>query len=59
MKICLHQVFRPQGKNYSRPHGVGECSECKYDPEKNKECKKFSPINFEVVDNESTLTKDD
>jgi hypothetical protein len=50
MKICLHQAFRPERKNLSNPPGVGECFDCEYNPEENKNCKKYVSINIQIVD---------
>jgi hypothetical protein len=49
MKKCLHQVFRSK-KISNRQPGVGVCIECEYDPEENKKCKRYTPVNFMVID---------
>jgi len=50
MKRCLHQVIRPKNKNNCRPLGVGECISCEHDEEENKKCKKYTPVNFTIID---------
>ncbi|MFH1064012.1 MAG: hypothetical protein V1729_02955 [Candidatus Woesearchaeota archaeon] len=40
---CLHQVFSSRG-GYIPIEGVGNCSECEYDPENNVKCRMFYPI---------------
>ena len=55
MKRCLHQIIKPSRKNLRNPPGIGECVDCKYDPKENKKCKKYTPVNLEVV----TCTNDD
>ena len=50
MKRCLHQVVRSTRKDLSKIEGVGECVECEYDEEENKKCKKYTPINFTIVE---------
>lgn len=47
MKRCLHQILRPKRKSLSRPHNVGECITCEYDPEENKKCSQYTPITLE------------
>jgi len=55
IKICLHnkkgQKQRPGDS--IQLEGEGNCYECDYDPENNKNCRKFYPITiqtFEVID---------
>lgn len=52
MKIqrCLHQIVRPKRKNLKNVEGVGECVECEHDEEKNKICKKYTPVNILIED---------
>jgi hypothetical protein len=52
MKRCLHQVFRPERKSTNNPPEVGECSECEYNPEENKKCKKFREITIMEIEDE-------
>lgn len=55
MKRCLHQLKRPDRKDLSKQSRVGECSDCEFDENENKKCKKYTPINievFEVIDHQ-------
>ena len=50
MKRCLHQFIRSKRKDLSKQKDVGECTECEFDEEENKKCKKYTPINITVVE---------
>ena len=58
MKRCLHQMIRPSRKDLSKREGIGECVECEYDLEKNKTCKKYTPVTIITIDiKEQTIKK--
>lgn len=50
MKRCLHQVFKPERRSLSKQDGIGECVDCHFDEEENEKCKKYTPINIEVIE---------
>lgn len=50
MRRCLHQFIRPDRRNLEKHGYIGECYDCKNDEEENKKCKKYTPINIDVVE---------
>jgi hypothetical protein len=50
MKRCLHQIIKPGRKNLESRSGIGECTECEYNPDENEKCKKYTPITIKIYD---------
>ena len=50
MKKCLHQFIRPDRRNIEEINEEGECVDCETNPEENKKCRKYTPINITIVD---------
>ena len=50
MKKCLHQFIKPQRSCIEKVNGEGDCVECEYNPEENKKCRKYTPINITIID---------
>jgi hypothetical protein len=49
---CLHNKkgLKPKPGSSIKLDGEGNCYECDYDPENNKNCKKFYPIIIKVFE---------
>ena len=50
MKRCLHQFARPKRRDLENHDDIGECVDCEYDEEENKKCKKYTPININIME---------
>jgi hypothetical protein len=52
MKQCLHSKkgIEPEAGSSIKLHGEGDCYNCEYDPEENKNCRKFYEIEIKVCD---------
>jgi len=44
--LCVNQASRPTRRNLYKREDVGECVDCKYDPENNAKCLDYYPISF-------------
>ena len=51
IKQCLHSKKGQEPKELGiKAEGVGDCYTCEYNPEENKNCKKFYEITVTIID---------